>query len=236
VAKEESKRLASKTNLNKDDQKVKEMAEFGEKVEAAIQKNHKCSVISYQLWLREEYKVYHKNQWVYPSNLKESNNFYELRKQGTYQQRDKYKTEILHQVAKINISDLSPLEIQLAAYALGVRIALLGVKQASNDLGSPAKADSLGRILPKIETEFYGPNTEECFLMLCANQSYYAAKERLNMPQKGSEKGLSWYQLDNLRKKEQLEFEAWVNDKGLNANDAQKLKALRDYWDSIKIN
>ncbi len=60
--------------------------------------------------------------------------------------------------ANINISNLTPFEIQLAAHTLGIRIGLLPI-----DLTSPAIIDDLGRILP--EGEFYGPNTKEFFLM-----------------------------------------------------------------------
>lgn len=65
----------------------------------------------------------------------------------------------IYEKPNINVSNLTSLEIQLAAYTIGVRIALLPI----NIKGMGCKVDALGRILP--EAEIYGPNTQELLYM-----------------------------------------------------------------------
>jgi hypothetical protein len=60
--------------------------------------------------------------------------------------------------ASINVSNLTPFEIQLAAFTLGVRIGLLPI-----NMNMVTKVDANGRILP--EGDIFGPNTEELLLM-----------------------------------------------------------------------
>lgn len=58
----------------------------------------------------------------------------------------------------IDVGNLTPFEIQLAAFTIGVRIALLPIK-----LNAVAKADKAGRILP--EAYVFGPSTGEILTM-----------------------------------------------------------------------
>lgn len=80
--------------------------------------------------------------------------------------------------ANINQSNLTPLEIQLAAYTFGVRIGLVSI-----DSEGSFKTDEYGRIVP--EKEIYGPNTEELLLMGIwdSNKSgtYYGLYPKLNV-------------------------------------------------------
>lgn len=71
-----------------------------------------------------------------------------------------------HNVANINLDRLTPFEIQLAAYTIGVKIALIPFGINAN-----AAVDKYGRILPG-DTVF-GPNTEEVLMMGAGNDSYY---------------------------------------------------------------
>lgn len=61
--------------------------------------------------------------------------------------------------AKINVNALSPFEIQLVAYTIGVRIGIVSI----NTKKGICKVDQYGRIVP--EGEIYGPNTPELLLM-----------------------------------------------------------------------
>ncbi len=82
---------------------------------------------------------------------------------------------------KIDLDSLTPLEIQLAAYTIGVRIALLPV----NTHGGACKVDKLGRIVP--QADFYGPHTEEMLMMGVWDPldgkagSYYGLFPKLNL-------------------------------------------------------
>ncbi|MFI0434676.1 MAG: hypothetical protein ACH350_02970 [Parachlamydiaceae bacterium] len=75
----------------------------------------------------------------------------------------------------IKTSELTELEIQLAAFAIGVRIAVLPMKETA-----PIKIDELGRIVP--EGSVYGPNTEELMVMGYCNKSYYGLFPKLKIP------------------------------------------------------
>lgn len=205
-AMQEWEHIQYKTKLTSDDLKIKEMAELAKNIKTAIYKTHnKCSVLSYQLWLREEFQYFYKGKWEYSYNIHELINPLNIQRRGTYQQKDN-KGE-MQTVANINISDLTPLEIQLAAFTFGVKIGVLPVMVNSSDQASPAKSDEYGRILPV--AEFYGPNTKECLLMLCANESYYAAKERLDLSSN--------------------------KQKLLDSTDYGNLVKLNAYWNSIKM-
>lgn len=61
----------------------------------------------------------------------------------------------------INVGNLTSLEIQLAAYTVGVRIALLPI----NDKYAGCRVDELGRILPEASDAILGPNTYELLYM-----------------------------------------------------------------------
>lgn len=112
--------------------------------------------------------------------------------------------------ADINVSNLTSLEIQLAAYTLGVRIALIPI----NDKYSGCKVDELGRILPEVQSAIFGPNTHEMFYMGLwvdpkndALATYYGIYPKLNL------------------KNELLfdDYEAYI-----------AAETLNDYWISIK--
>jgi hypothetical protein len=101
------------------DKKLEEEAKLAKVFEQAIYKTHKCSVLAYQKWLRNE-------------------------KGG----------------AKVELDDLTPFEIQLCAYTLGIKIGVLPIM-----FNCKSEVDQYGRIVP-VGT-FYGPNTKEFFLMGC---------------------------------------------------------------------
>jgi hypothetical protein len=123
--------------------KLKELAELYDQFQSAIYKTHnKCTVSTYQAWLREK----------------------DL---GT----DRFGQDLN---AKINISDLTQFEIQLCAYAMGIRIGVLPI-----NLETRAIVDDYGRIVP--EAEFYGPNTKEFLLMGNTTGSYYGLFPKLNI-------------------------------------------------------
>ena len=77
----------------------------------------------------------------------------------------------------IDISNLTPFEIELCAWTFGVKIGLQGIKDSKNQVTCPAIVDEYGRIVP--EAEYYGPNTKEHLLMLCNNGSFYGAFPKL---------------------------------------------------------
>ena len=76
--------------------------------------------------------------------------------------------------AKIDIDHLTPLEIQLIAYTVGVKIGVLPI-----NVVCPSTVDKEGRIIP--EGEFYGPNTKEFLLMGANGASYYGLFPKLNI-------------------------------------------------------
>lgn len=83
--------------------------------------------------------------------------------------------------ATINASNLTSFEIQLAAFALGIRIGLVSI-----DTDGAIMTDDHGRIVP--ENEYYGPNTEEFLLMGISDPSktggtYYGLNPRLDESQ-----------------------------------------------------
>ena len=80
---------------------------------------------------------------------------------------------------------ISEVDIQIYAYTLGVKIAILSVFH--NAL--PSKADKYGRILPELESEYYGPNTKEILIMGSNNGTYYALFPKLDLIDKGIEEG-----------------------------------------------
>lgn len=77
--------------------------------------------------------------------------------------------------APVTISDLTQLEIQLCAYAFGVKIGVLPILTPY-----PTKTDEFGRLVP--DGEFYGPNTEEFLLIGCTQGSYYGLFPKLHLP------------------------------------------------------
>ena len=82
--------------------------------------------------------------------------------------------------ANIDASNLTPLEIQLASYTMGVRIGLFPIK-----VKGATKVDDNGRIIP--DGEYYGPNTKEFLLMGCYDPmdgkggTYYGLFPKLNV-------------------------------------------------------
>ena len=78
--------------------------------------------------------------------------------------------------AGVNIEDLTPLEIQLAAYTVGVKIGLLPIA-----LDLKSAVDEHGRIMPV--GQYYGPNTNEVLLMAVSSKtkSYYGLHPRLKL-------------------------------------------------------
>lgn len=69
---------------------------------------------------------------------------------------------------------VGPLEIQLAAYTLGVRIGVLAVEEAID-----AEIDRYGKIVPK--EDYYGPNTEVVLLMVKHQNNFYGLFPKLNL-------------------------------------------------------
>lgn len=112
-------------------------------------------------------------------------------------------------VASIDVSNLTSFEIQLAAYALGVRIGLLPIQ-----INMTTKVDNAGRILP--EGEIFGPNTKELFLMgICShnglNGTYYGLFPKMNLDYDTNE-------------------ELYADPEALNA-----AIEIEDYWKSIPM-
>lgn len=75
----------------------------------------------------------------------------------------------------INISSLTPFEIQLGAYTIGVKIGLFTI----NVDGAVGKVDEYGKIIPV--GDYLGPNTKECLYMGCTNGTYYGLFPKLNL-------------------------------------------------------
>ncbi len=108
----------------------------------------------------------------------------------------------------VDVSNLTQLEIQIAAYTLGVKIGILGIydpKRPKASIG--AKVDEHGKIVPL--ADYNGPNTSECFMMASTNGSYYGLFPKLDIGQV----------IDDL---EQAATRA--------------LTDLSDYWTSIDMN
>lgn len=79
----------------------------------------------------------------------------------------------------IDLSNLTPLEIQIAAYTIGVRIGILPIRMK---VPEATKVDNFGRIVPE-DNFIYGPNTKELFLMGISDVgsgTYYGLFPRLN--------------------------------------------------------
>ena len=79
--------------------------------------------------------------------------------------------------ANISLNNLTPLEIQLGAFTIGVKIGMLPI-----ELNAKVKVDEYGRLVP--EGEFYGPNTKEMLLMGSINGTYYGLYPKLNFEKK----------------------------------------------------
>lgn len=77
----------------------------------------------------------------------------------------------------IDLEHLTPLEIQVAAYTLGVRIGLISIKSEH----APCKVDEMGRIIPGPENIF-GPDTKEVLLMAynAPSSSFYGLYPKMN--------------------------------------------------------
>ncbi len=80
--------------------------------------------------------------------------------------------------AVVNLEQLTPLEIRLAAFTIGVKIGLLYV-----GLSSKSIVDEYGRIMPASEYEFFGPNTKEVLLMAQGQLTYYGLHPRMKLNQ-----------------------------------------------------
>jgi hypothetical protein len=83
--------------------------------------------------------------------------------------------------APIDIGDLTPLEIQLGAYTLGIKIGLLPVSVKINKeaIDYPVAVNEHGLIVPM--NEYYGPNTKEYLLMATNHGSYFGLFPILNL-------------------------------------------------------
>ncbi len=99
--------------------------------------------------------------------------------------------------AGVNIEDLTPLEIQLAAYTIGVKIGLLPI---AVDLKSAV--DEHGRIMPI--GQYYGPNTKEVLLMAVSSKakSYYGLHPRLKLQNNEATNRIGENDLRNIREVE----------------------------------
>ncbi len=78
-------------------------------------------------------------------------------------------------VIKIDVGNLTTLEIQLAAHAIGVRINVIPVLTKCS-----LKVDEYGRILPSVNYS-YGPNTQESLTMAVSNATYYSLFPKINI-------------------------------------------------------
>lgn len=93
--------------------------------------------------------------------------------------------------ASIKIDDLTPLEIQLGAYTLGIKIGLLPVsvklnKKDKQPIDYPVAVNGDGLIVPM--NEYYGPNTKEHLLMATNHGTYVGLFPILNLANKEKEK------------------------------------------------
>ena len=105
----------------------------------------------------------------------------------------------------IDIENLTQLEIQLCAYTMGVKIGVLPI-----GLKTRAIVDDYGRIVP--ETEYYGPNTKEFFLIGNTQGSYWGLFPRLNV-------------IDNIE----------LGNDMLGQSEMQSLIELEGYWLDIEL-
>ncbi len=72
------------------------------------------------------------------------------------------------------LDKVGPIEIQLAAYTLGIRIGVLSVEEAGE-----AEIDRCGKIVPK--EDYYGPNTEIILLMAKHQNNFYGLFPKLKL-------------------------------------------------------
>lgn len=87
--------------------------------------------------------------------------------------------------------NLTPTQIEIAAYTLGVRIALFSVPTDSSDFAqTKCQVDKYGRLVPveDIDGHYFGPPTEEVFFMGVENNyTYYALFPKLNLKNQTAE-------------------------------------------------
>ena len=156
----------------------KDLAKLASDFEGSIRRFHNCSIGSYQLWLR--------NQVVNRTYIN-----------GRYEH-----------AANVNISSLTPFEIQLGAFTMGVKMGLLPIELNINGHRIDAKVivDEHGRLMP--EVEFYGPNTKEVIMMGTINGTYYGLHPKLKLQGDYAEKNVEPYTLETMQE-------------------------IEDYWESI---
>jgi hypothetical protein len=110
-------------------------------------------------------------------------------------------------------SHLTPVQIEIAAYALGVRIALFTPPSTTNDHAcTKCEVDEYGRIVPvkDIVGHYFGPPTQEVFFMAVKNNhTYYALFPKLNG------------QVQNLKKL------------GMNSKEIKTIQDIDKYWQKL---